>query len=304
MQCRVWLLFTIVVSAVAITSMVAWAAELPERTRTPYLGAIVVETETGDVLFEDHADEYGYPASVIKLLTLLVVLEAADAGQISLQDFVTVSARASSMGGSQVFLKENEQVSVDDLLYALMVQSGNDAAAALAEHVAGNRERFVARMQAIALRLGMTNTVIHTEHGLPPGAGQEPDITTARDLAKLCCALAKRPDVFRYTSVIERPFRNGQFIMRNHNPLLKTFPECDGFKTGFFRKAGFSIAATARKFGANRIAVVLLGCPDRELRNRTAAQLLNQGFRVLAQKRRQQYLRRDVPDPLATMSRP
>lgn len=304
MQYGIRLLFTAVVAAMAVTSILARAAELPERTGTPYLGAIVVETDTGDVLFADRADESGYPASVIKLLTLLTVLEAADAGQISLQDLVTVSARASKMGGSQVYLKENEQVSVDDLLYALMVQSGNDAAAALAEYVAGDRERFVARMRAIALRLGMTNTVIHTEHGLPPSAGQEPDITTARDLAKLCCALAKRPDVFRYTSVTERPFRNGEFIMRNHNPLLKTFPECDGFKTGFYRKAGFSIAATARRYGANRIAVVLLGCQDRELRNKTAAQLLNQGFRILAQKRREQYLRRDAADPIPATSSP
>ncbi len=269
----------------------AVAQELPQRTGNPYLGAIVVETETGDVLFEDRADEYGYPASVIKLLTLLTVLEAVDAGRVSLQDVVTASAAASRIGGSQVYLKEGEQFTVEDLLYALMVQSANDAATALAEHVAGSRALFASRMQAVAARLGMTHTAIHTEHGLPPSPGQAPDTTTARDLAKLCCALAKRPDVFRYTAAIERPFRNGTFIMRNHNPLLKTFPECDGFKTGFYRKAGYSIAATAQKNGANRIAVVILGCPDRELRNRTAENLLRQGFRLLGEKRRQQYLR-------------
>lgn len=270
-----------------------WAqrAEIPERTGVPYLGAIAVETDTGEVLFEDNADAPGYPASVIKLLTLLTVLEAADAGQISLQDTVTIRAGASRMGGSQVYLKEGEQFTVDELLYALMVQSANDAAAALADHVAGGRANFVARMQAIARRLGMTNTVIASEHGLPPGAGQDPDITTCRDLAKLCCALAKRPDVFRYTSTKERPFRNGSFIMRNHNPLLAAFPECDGFKTGFYGKAGYSIAVTAQMHGTNRVAVVLLGCKDRIQRNLTAEQFLHRAFRALAQKRREAYLR-------------
>jgi D-alanyl-D-alanine carboxypeptidase (penicillin-binding protein 5/6) len=292
------------VVAVLLLSVPARAqrAEIPERTATPYLGAIAVETETGDVLFENNADAPAYPASVIKLLTLLTVLEAADSGQLSLQDAVTVSAAASRMGGSQVYLKEGERFTVDELLYALMVQSANDAAAALAEHVAGGRSNFVLRMQAIARRLGMTNTVVCSEHGLPPESGQDPDITTCRDLAKLCCALAKRADVFRYTSTYERPFRDGSFVMRNHNPLLKSYPECDGFKTGYYRKAGYSIAATAQKHGANRVAVVVLGCQDRLERNRTTEELLNRAFRILAQKRREAYLRKSSDEKDAPMT--
>lgn len=260
-------------------------SELPTRVAYPYLGAIAVETDTGNVLFEINADVVGYPASVIKLLTLLTVLEAADSGRISLQDKVTISARASKIGGSQVYLKEGEKFTVDELLFALMVQSANDAAAALADHVAGGRERFVREMRAIAQRLGMTNTMVHSEHGLPPAADQQPDTTTARDLALLCCALAQRPDVFRYTSTAEKAFRD-TFIMHNHNPLLKTYPECDGFKTGYFRKAGYSIAVTACRNGARRVAVVLLGCRDRELRNRLAAHFLNRAFEISEERRR------------------
>lgn len=260
-------------------------AELPPRVAYPYLGAIAVETDTGNVLFEINADAVGYPASVIKLLTLLTVLEAADSGRISLQDQVTVSARAAKMGGSQVYLREGETFTVDELLYALIVQSANDAAAALADHVAGGREPFLNQMRSIAQRFGMTNTVIHSEHGLPPDATQQPDLTTARDLALLCCALAQRPEVFRYTSTAEKALRE-TFVMRNHNPLLKTYPKCDGFKTGYFRKAGYSIAATACRDGTNRVAVVLLGCRDRELRNRLAAHFLNRAFEISEERRR------------------
>jgi D-alanyl-D-alanine carboxypeptidase (penicillin-binding protein 5/6) len=234
------------------------AAPAPAKTtkrasiaRQPYLGAIVIDAASGKVIFEDQADAKGYPASVLKLMDLLIILERVKAGQLSLQDPVTVSARASKVGGSQVWLAEKEVFTIDELLYALMVQSANDAALALAEKVAGTPEAFVELMNQRARALGMNNTVFHSVHGLPPGAGQQADFTTPRDFALLCRELLKHPEALRYTSTRERPFRPGAgektVIMRTHNHLLTEVEGCDGFKTGYFGVAGFSIAVTAAR---------------------------------------------------------
>src|SRR5215468_5260136 len=153
--------------------------------KNPYLGAIVVDAATGKVLFEDHADAKGYPASVQKLMDLLIILERIEQGKLSLQDSVPVSVKASKTGGSQVWLAPNETFSVDEMLYALMVQSANDAAVALAEKVAVTTDAFVEVMNQRAHQLGMLNTQFHSVHGLPPGTGQQHDVTTARDLSIL-----------------------------------------------------------------------------------------------------------------------
>ena len=157
------------------------SAPAPKPTRkkviaeNPYLGAIVVDNATGKVLFEDKADVEGYPASVLKLMDLLIVLEKIEQNQLALQDPVIVSAKASHIGGSRVWLAEKETFTVDEMLYALMVQSANDVAVALAEKLAGSTEAFVGLMNKRAQELGMTHTVFHSVHGLPPGAGQEHD---------------------------------------------------------------------------------------------------------------------------------
>src|SRR5215467_8928155 len=177
-------------------------------SRNPYLGAVVIEAATGKVLFDDQADAKGYPASVLKLMDLLIILEKIEHKQLSLQDQVPVSAKAAKTGGSQVWLAEKESFTVDEMLYALMVQSANDAAVALAERVAGTTEGFTELMNKRARELGMSSTVFHSVHGLPPSPGQEHDVTTARDLAILCRELVlKHPDTLRYTSTRERPFR-------------------------------------------------------------------------------------------------
>jgi len=175
--------------------------------KSPYIGAILIDAATGRVLFEDNADAQGYPASVIKLMNLLIILDGVRAKSISLEDTITVSAAASRIGGSQVYLKEHEVFSVDDLLYALMVQSANDAAVALALHYAGTTGAFVEMMNRKAREIGMKNTVFHSVHGLPPGKEQQPDVSTPRDIAKLCVELLKYPEVLRYTGTKERPFR-------------------------------------------------------------------------------------------------
>src|SRR5881296_3478254 len=206
--------------------------------REPYLGAIVVDAASGKVLFEDHADVRGYPASVLKLMDLLIILEQVEQRQVSFQDAVPVSAKAARTGGSQVWLAEKESFSVDEMLYALMVQSANDAAVALAEKVAGSTDAFTELMNKKAKELGMHSTVFHSVHGLPPARGQEHDVTTARDLSILCRELLlKHPDTLRYTSTRERPFRanvpNKTVIMRTHNHLLGHVDGCDGLKTGY-----------------------------------------------------------------------
>jgi len=257
--------------------------------KDPYIGAIVVDAADGRVLFEDNADAPAQPASVIKLMNLLIILEKVKAGALPLDEQVKVTAESAKMGGSQVYLKEGETFTVDELLYALVVQSANDAAAALAIHVAGSRQAFVDLMNQKAKATGMSGTAFHSVHGLPPGKGQLPDVMTARDVSRLCLELAKHPEAFAYTSTQKKPFRQGAkpFIMETHNHLLKSFEGCDGFKTGFYRKAGYSSAVTALRNGRRIIAVVLgtyLAKGDlrasRNLRDTKAAELLAKGFQA------------------------
>jgi D-alanyl-D-alanine carboxypeptidase (penicillin-binding protein 5/6) len=184
------------------------------------------------------------------------------------------------MGGSQVYLDPKEQFSVEDLLYALAIQSANDAAVALAMHVAGSTEEFINLMNQRAKELGMKDSQFHSVHGLPPSKGQKPDETTAIDLAILARELAKRPEIFEYTGIKERSFRDGKFIMRTHNHLLGRVNGCDGFKTGYFQAAGFSIVATAQRGGVRIIAIVM-GSKDRKIRNAKAEELLAKGFALV-----------------------
>lgn len=277
---------TLLALTLALVALTARAEPLPTRSANPYAGAIVVDAANGDVLFEDKPDAQGYPASCIKLMDLLVILEKVDQGSLKLDENVTVTAESSTMGGSQVYLKEGEIFTIDELLYALMVQSGNDAAVALAIHVAGTKDGFTELMNEKAAALGMTNTQFHSVHGLPPGAGQEPDVSTPRDMTLLCRELLKHKDALRYTSTKERPFRpdiKEPFIMRNHNPLLSTFEGCDGFKTGYFTKAGYSMAVTAMRKDS-RVIAVILGSVDRKTRNAKAAELMAKGFLELGKK--------------------
>jgi len=243
--------------------------------RSPYIGAIVVDASDGRVLFEDRADAVAYPASCLKLMDLFLVLDRVADGRLSFGEEVTASRAAAAMGGSQVYLAEGEHFPLEDMLFALMIQSANDAALALAEHVAGTREGFVSLMNKKAQELGMATTRFHSPHGLPPGKGQQPDITTPRDFAKLCAALVREhPEALRFTSETYRVFReNPLFEMRSHNHLLGAVAGCDGLKTGYFRDAGYSIAATASRDG-RRAIVVVMGSPTRQERDAKARELL------------------------------
>lgn len=251
-------------------------------SKNPYLGAIAIDAATGEVLFEDNPDVKGYPASMVKMMNLLVILEAIEAKQITLQDKVTVSAEVAKVGGSQVYLKEREVHTVDDLIYALMIPSANDAAMALALHYTGNKEKFIALMNKRAQELGMTDTTFSTVNGLPPDRGK-PDVSTPRDITKLCQELLKHPEALRYTSTKERLFRTDSLkplVMRNHNHLVGNVEGCDGFKTGYFRAAGFSIAATVSKNG-ERVIAVIFGSADRNVRDASAKKILSKSFMEL-----------------------
>lgn len=253
--------------------------------RNPYLGAIVIDAATNRVLFEDNADAKGYPASVVKLMNFLIILEAVEAKKITLQDKITVSAEVAAVGGSEVYLKEKEVYTVDDLLYALMVQSANDAAAALALHYKGSKEEFVRLMNKRAQELGMKDTVFRTVNGFPPGKGLTPDVSTPRDITKLSKEVLKHSNALQYTSAKQRLFRAGAqpFVIRNHNHLVRNFEGCDGLKTGYFRAAGFSIAATATKNG-NRAIAVIFGSVDRRVRDAKARTLLSQSLMKMEAK--------------------
>lgn len=272
-----------------------WAAraKVDDISQDPYISALVIDAGSGKVLFEDHAETVAYPASVLKLMDLLIILERLEQGQLRLDEMVQVTKKAAQMGGSQVYLDPKEQFSVEDLLYALAVQSANDAAVALAMHIAGSTEQFIALMNERADELGMKDTQFYSVHGLPPSKGQKPDQTTAYDLAILGRELAKRPEVFEYTGTKERDFRGGKFIMRNHNHLLGGVYGCDGFKTGYFRAAGFSIVATAKRDRVRIIAIVM-GSKNRKVRDTKAEELLAKGFALAA----------TMPEDTIAVSRP
>lgn len=280
----------------------AWAARAPVNTlaQDPYASALLIEAESGKVLFEANADAKIYPASVLKLMDLYVILDRIEQGSLRLDEMVQVTPEASKTGGSQVYLDPKEQFPVEELLYALMVQSANDAAVALATHIAGSKEGFVALMNQKAQELGMKNSRFHSVHGLPPSEGQEPDVTTARDMALLCRALAKRPEALKYTSTQSKGFRDDKFIMRNHNKLLGQVAGVDGFKTGYYQAAGFSIAATAQRGGVRMIAVVM-GSKDRKVRDAKTTELLNKGFTIIPPKPE---LAGTQPKPTVTQAKP
>lgn len=267
-----------------LAAVVAAAASAPaaveKLARDPYRAAILIDAANGAVLAEDNADASGYPASMTKLMTFAVIMDQVKAGSLHLEDKITVSAEAARTGGSQVYLKQGEVFTVDDLLAALMVQSANDAAVALSTHVAGSKEAFVALMNAKARALGMKNTTFTSPHGLPPGKGQQPDVTTARDIALLCRDLIRNGDVLQYTSIKVRTLRQGTanpFEMRNHNHLLGALPGCDGLKTGYFAAAGYSVAVTAERQG-KRVITVILGSEQRVTRDVKAKELCERGF--------------------------
>ncbi len=250
----------------------------PAATPTPATPAwITINAATGNVLASQEPDRPGAPASMTKMMLALLVMEAIKEGQLKLSDPVQTSPLASKMGGSQVFLKAGEVFSVEEMLAALLIGSANDAAVVLAERLAGSVEGAVRRMNERAAALKLSQTRFGSVHGLPPGPGHEGDVTTPRDMARLSQELLQYPDILRWTSTPEAPFRQATFILRNSNHLIDRFPGADGIKTGHFREAGYNLAATAKR-GNLRLITVVMGEPTNRARFAEAARLLEEGF--------------------------
>ena len=247
-----------------------WGVEL---TLTSH-AALLMEKTTGEILYAQNEHDALPPASVTKIMTVLLTMEAIDSGRIALDDMVTVSAYAAGMGGSQVFLAEGEQMSVDDLLKAVCVSSGNDAAVALAEHVAGVTELFVEQMNNRARELGMKDTHFVNCTGLTA----EGHVTSAHDIALMSRELLlHHPEVRNYTTIWMDTLRNGTFGLSNTNKLIRFYEGATGLKTGFTQEAGYCISATAERDGMELIAVIMKGTTS-DSRNADAKMLLNYGF--------------------------
>jgi D-alanyl-D-alanine carboxypeptidase (penicillin-binding protein 5/6) len=238
--------------------------------------AILVEADTGAVLFEKEADQPRAPASLVKTMVELIVLREIDAGTIALGDTVVTSRNASTMGGSQVYLAQGEKQTVRALLEALMIASANDAAMALAEFVAGDEASFVARMNVEAEALGCTSTRFANVHGLDL-RWQAQNLTSARDIATIARELVRHPLALEISSTRRLPFRDGEFWLDNTNHLLRKYEGLDGLKTGYTPRAGGCFCGTAVRDGVRLVAVVMNAHPGGS-RFRVTSHLLDAGF--------------------------
>ncbi len=252
-------------------------AEIPDNT--PFAvdaeSAVLMEMSTGSILYAKNADRALPPASVTKIMTLLLFMEEVDAGNIALDEEITVSEYAASMGGSQVYLEAGETMTAEELLKCVIIASANDAAVTLAEKVAGSEEAFVAKMNARAEELGMVNTHFENVTGLDDTAVKH--LTSAYDIALMSKALLSHETITKYATIWMDSIRDGVFGLTNTNRLVRFYPGITGLKTGSTSKAGFCMSATAKRDGMHLIAVIM-GSPTRDIRNAAAKELLDYGF--------------------------
>lgn len=239
--------------------------------------AVLMEAKTGEVLYEKDAHTKLAPASVTKIMTLLLVMEALETGRIRWDDTVVASEQAAGKGGSQVYLEAGEQMSMDDMLKSVVVSSANDCATALAEHIAGSEQAFVSMMNERAAELGMENTHFVNCTGLDDEPGASEHLTTAYDIALMSRELLKHGDIRKYTTIWMDTVRGGEFGLSNTNKLVRFYSGTTGLKTGYTSSAGHCLAASAMRDGVEYIAVVL-HCPSSGSRFQSAKQLLDYGF--------------------------
>ena len=237
--------------------------------------AILMEAETKKILYSKNSEEALPPASVTKIMTLLLAAEALAAENFSENDLVSISEYAASKGGSQVYLEPNEKISVRDLFKCTVIASANDAAVALAELVAGSEEAFVSQMNKRAQELGLTSTTFQNATGLDDTVTNH--LTSAADIAIMSAELIKHDIILEYSSMWQDTIRDGAFVLTNTNRLVRYYDGCNGLKTGSTDKAGFCISATAKRNGMQLIAVVM-GAETRDIRNSEAKKLLDYGF--------------------------
>ena len=268
-------IISILLSAVLLLCVLP--AVRAEGLDVPAPSAILMDAATGTVLYEKNADEKLPPASVTKIMTLLLVMEALDSGRIGWDDMVTASEAAAAKGGSQVYLEVGEQMSMDEMLKSVVVSSANDCATALAEHVAGSEAAFVEKMNARAAELGMENTHFVNCTGLDDGENASEHLTTARDIAIMSRELLTHEEIKKYTTIWMDTVRNGQFGLSNTNKLVRFYEGTTGLKTGYTSTAGHCLSASAQRDGMELIAVVL-HCESSTDRFRSAKALLDYGF--------------------------
>ena len=239
---------------------------------------LLMDAATGTVLEAENEHEKLAPASVTKVMTLLLIMEAIDSGQIGWSDTVTASETAAAKGGSQVFLKAGETMTVEDMVKSIAVSSANDCACAMAEHLCGSEAAFVERMNTRAQELGMNDTHFVNCTGLDDGADAESHRTSAHDIALMSRELLTRhPDIKKYTTIWMDSIRNGTFGLSNTNKLVRFYPGCTGLKTGFTSSAGYCLSASAERDGMELIAVAM-GSETSQKRNDACRGMLDYGF--------------------------
>lgn len=279
-----------------LTPVQAAGAELSVAGKS----AVLMDVATGTVLYESNANEPLAPASVTKIMTMLLIMEAVDSGSISMTDQVTASETAAAKGGSQIYLKAGETMSVSDMLKSIAVSSANDCACAMAEHIAGSEEAFVARMNQRAQELGMKNTHFVNCTGLDDSPEAASHKTTAYDIALMSRELLKNhPKIKEFTTIWMDTVRNGTFGLSNTNKLIRFYQGATGLKTGFTSSAGYCLSATAQRDGMELIAVVM-GADTSQNRNAACKQLLDYGFANFALIQPEMTETGDVPVRLGT----
>jgi serine-type D-Ala-D-Ala carboxypeptidase (penicillin-binding protein 5/6) len=252
-------------------------AAKPKVPDEPCKAYIVMEATSGKILEEQNSHERRAPASMTKLMVADIVMDKIAKGELHLTDKVRVSIEASKIGGSQVYLKEGEEFSLEDMMRAIMIASANDAAYAVSELASGSNKVFVDLMNEKAKALGMNDTEFASVHGLPPGKDQKEDMTSCYDMALLARDAVKYPKLLEWTSTKTGEFRDGKFILNNHNKLLSRMAEVDGLKTGYYSSTGFNVVGTARK-GELRFIIVVMGSPSGKVRDDFAAEKLKKFF--------------------------
>ena len=248
----------------------------------PVKSAILMDVATGTILYEQDAHTPLAPASVTKVMTMLLIMEAIDSGAIGWQDMVTASESAAAKGGSQIYLKVGEQMSVADMVKAIAVSSANDCACAMAEHIAGSEAAFVEKMNSRAKELGMNDTHFVNCTGLDDDAAAADHKTSAHDIGVMSRELLKNhPDIKKYTTIWMDTLRNGTFGLSNTNKMVRFYPGATGLKTGFTSKAGYCLSSSAQRDGMELVAVVM-GAKTSAERFSACKSLLDYGFSTYA----------------------
>lgn len=270
-------LFSIILSTVFIFQIFSFKVKAEdEGIKVDARSALLMEPITGKIIFEKNSHEKLAPASVTKIMTMLLAMEAIDSGKIKISDKITVSENAKKMGGSSMLLDTGEIRTVEEILKGIAIASGNDAAVAIGEYLAGSEEAFVKLMNNKAKTLGMNDTNFKNCTGLS-AAGH---ITSAYDISLMSRELLKHPSILKYSGTYMETISEGRkspIGLVNHNKLVRFFKGCDGLKTGFTEEARYCISATAVREGA-RMLTVIMGAPTYKIRNRDASMLLNFGF--------------------------